>query len=47
MPGGTIPVAGVLFPAAERATSRRQSTARANAWRTRTSENGGRLVSNP
>jgi hypothetical protein len=47
MPGGTIDVAtssGEVVPSAE---MRRQSTAEPNAWRTRTSSNGGRVVSKP
>ena len=40
-------VAGIAAPAEPSSTIRFQSTAQANAWRTRTSSNGGRLVSKP
>jgi hypothetical protein len=47
MPVGTMPVATVAVSPATSETSRRQSTARAIAWRTRTSSNGGLVVSKP
>ncbi len=47
MPAGTRPVAGTDEPGSSSWARRRQSTAFANAWRTRASSNGGRVRVEP